>query len=87
MAFVIFFALGTRIDQHHIGLLVDLFLDPICRHARIVSSHFHIAGKSFGKNFDVGIAELFRFGSGFMAQGAFKAAAIKNEQRIFIRRQ
>ena len=87
MAFVIFFVLGARIDQHHIGVIVDLFFDPICGNGRVISGNFHVFRESGGENFDVGVSEIFRFGGRFMTELAFETAAIKNKQRVLIRRQ
>jgi hypothetical protein len=46
MSFVVLFALGTRIDQHHIRLFVDLFFDPGRGYGRIVSGNFHVFGET-----------------------------------------
>jgi hypothetical protein len=83
VAFVVFFALGSGVDQNDIGIFIELLFNPFYRNRRIVAGDLLVFRETIGKYFNIGVTEFFRLPGGFVAQLSGGAAAVKNKQGIF----
>jgi len=83
VAFVVFFTLGSGIDQNHAGIFVELLFDPFNGNRRIVAGDLLVFRETIGKYFNIGVTEFFRLPGGFVTQLSGGATAVKNKHCIF----
>ncbi len=84
VAFVIFGTFGPRIDDHQRLFFIQFTFYIGGFHTGVIPLHLHPGRKTVGKDFDIGVTEFLRFPSGFVTQFSGGAAAVKDEQAIFV---
>ena len=87
VAFVILGSLGSRIDNHNIGIGLNHFFDNTDLDSIVVAGGAFPYWESIFKYFDVLVTEFFCLPGRFVAQLSSGSLAIKNKQGFLILRQ